>query len=104
MDVNNTRYFNKSGINNASLDRIDSSKGYIEGNVAWCLLDINFMKQALDLNRFKHLCALVTNHGMEPLQAIPLTQENIEKYAKPHAVAETASAEVCRIGDNSCGS
>jgi ribonucleoside-diphosphate reductase alpha chain len=42
--------------------------------------------------------------GMEPLQAIPLTQENIEKYAKPQAVAETASAEVCRIGDNSCGS
>ena len=42
--------------------------------------------------------------GMEPLQAIPLTQENIEKYAKPTAAAEAASAEVCRIGDNSCGS
>ena len=42
--------------------------------------------------------------GMEPLQAIPLTQENIEKYAKPTAAAESASAEVCRIGDNSCGS
>jgi ribonucleoside-diphosphate reductase alpha chain len=42
--------------------------------------------------------------GMEPLQAIPLTQENIEKYAKPTAPAEAASAEVCRIGDNSCGS
>lgn len=45
--------------------------------------------------------------GMEPLQAIPLTPENIEKYAKPvmaTAAAEAASAEVCRIGDNSCGS
>jgi len=45
--------------------------------------------------------------GMEPLQAIPLTEENIEKYAKPvikTAVTEAASAEVCRIGDNSCGS
>jgi ribonucleoside-diphosphate reductase alpha chain len=42
--------------------------------------------------------------GMEPLQAIPLTQENIAQYAKPANAAETASAEVCRIGDNSCGS
>lgn len=42
--------------------------------------------------------------GMEPLQAIPLTQENIAQYAKPTQSAETASAEVCRIGDNSCGS
>ena len=45
--------------------------------------------------------------GMEPLQAIPLTPENVEKYAKP--VASTAAAaimsgESCRIGDNSCGS
>jgi len=45
--------------------------------------------------------------GMEPLQAIPLTEENIEKYAKPvikTVATEAASAEVCRIGDNSCGS
>jgi ribonucleoside-diphosphate reductase alpha chain len=42
--------------------------------------------------------------GMEPLQAIPLTEENIQKYAKPEVSTETASAEVCRIGDNSCGS
>jgi ribonucleoside-diphosphate reductase alpha chain len=45
--------------------------------------------------------------GMEPLQAIALTPENIEKYAKPvmaTASVEAASAEVCRIGDNSCGS
>jgi ribonucleoside-diphosphate reductase alpha chain len=45
--------------------------------------------------------------GMEPLKAIALTPENIEKYAKPVAsTAETSimSAEVCRVGDNSCGS
>lgn len=42
--------------------------------------------------------------GMEPLQAIPLTEENIQKYAKPEVSTETASAEVCRVGDNSCGS
>lgn len=42
--------------------------------------------------------------GMEPLQAIPLTPENIEKYAKMSTNTETTSAEICRIGDNSCGS
>lgn len=42
--------------------------------------------------------------GMEPLQAIPLTPENIEKYAKISTSTETTSAEICRIGDNSCGS
>ena len=42
--------------------------------------------------------------GMEPLQAIPLTPENIEKYAKMSTNTEITSAEICRIGDNSCGS
>lgn len=42
--------------------------------------------------------------GMEPLQAIPLTPENIEKYAKISTSTETTSAEICRIGDNNCGS
>ena len=42
--------------------------------------------------------------GMEPLQAIPLTSENIEKYAKMSTNTEITSAEICRIGDNSCGS
>lgn len=30
--------------NSASLDRIDSSKGYIEGNVQWVCLGVNYMK------------------------------------------------------------
>ncbi len=44
--------------------------------------------------------------GMEPLEAIPLTEENIEKYAKPLlqvvATEEVATAEVCKIGGE-CG-
>lgn len=35
----------KSSLNTASLDRIDSTKGYIEGNVQWVHKDVNFMKQ-----------------------------------------------------------
>lgn len=44
--------------------------------------------------------------GMEPLEAISLTEENIEKYAKPLmqtvVVEEVATAEVCKIGGE-CG-
>lgn len=32
----------------ASLDRIDSAKGYIEGNVQWVMKDINMLKGILD--------------------------------------------------------
>lgn len=44
---------------NASLDRIDSSKGYIEGNVQWVHKDINFMKQAFPEKHFIDMCKLV---------------------------------------------
>jgi ribonucleoside-diphosphate reductase alpha chain len=44
--------------------------------------------------------------GMEPLSAIPLTEENIEKFAKPllqtQATVEVATGEVCKIGGE-CG-
>lgn len=43
----------------ASLDRIDSSKGYIEGNVQWVHKDINMMKRIYDQNHFINMCKLV---------------------------------------------
>lgn len=38
----------------ASLDRIDSSKGYIEGNVQWVHKRVNFMKGAMGEGEFFH--------------------------------------------------
>lgn len=43
----------------ASLDRIDSSKGYIPGNVQWVDKRVNYMKQALPEGEFAELCRLV---------------------------------------------
>lgn len=43
----------------ASLDRLDSSKGYTEDNVVWCHKDVNKMKNNLSLKRFFELCRLV---------------------------------------------
>ena len=36
----------------ASLDRIDSSKGYIKGNVQWVHKNINYMKQEMTNEEF----------------------------------------------------
>lgn len=38
----------------ASLDRIDSSKGYTIDNVQWVHKTVNLMKQGLDMNEFKY--------------------------------------------------
>lgn len=46
----------------ASLDRIDSSKGYIVGNVQWVHKDINKIKLNIDEDYFIRLCSLVAKH------------------------------------------
>lgn len=36
-----------------SLDRVDSSKGYIDGNVVWCINKANIVKSNLTLDELK---------------------------------------------------
>jgi len=43
----------------ASLDRIDSNKGYIEENIQWLHKDVNIMKNDLDMNTFLMYCKLI---------------------------------------------
>lgn len=50
-----SRHINTS-IMNASLDRIDSNKGYIEGNVQWVHKVINIMKNTLSTDEFLYFC------------------------------------------------
>lgn len=47
--------------NNASLDRIDSSLGYVKENVQWVLSEINMMKQQYTQQRFLELCLAVAD-------------------------------------------
>lgn len=49
----------------ASLDRIDSSKGYIQGNVQWVHKDINWFKRDYPQSDFLNMCREVTMHMME---------------------------------------
>ena len=51
----------KSNIT-ASLDRIDSSKGYIKGNVQWVHKHINIMKNKFDNNYFIEICKQIANN------------------------------------------
>lgn len=50
-----SRHHNTS-IMNASLDRIDSSKGYVEGNVQWVHKVVNIMKNTLSTEEFLYFC------------------------------------------------
>ena len=52
-----------------SIDRIDSSVGYVKGNVVLCVWDANGMKQDLKQERFIELCHLVA--AQHPLTKAP---------------------------------
>lgn len=50
----------------ASLDRIDSSKGYEIGNVQWVHKYINLMKNILTQEQFLNYCVLISKHQHKP--------------------------------------
>jgi hypothetical protein len=50
---------------NASLDRINSEIGYVEGNIQWVHKVINKMKQNLPQEEFIKFCKLITKHQEE---------------------------------------
>lgn len=51
----------KIGLGNASLDRIDSDKGYIKSNIQLVTKDCNMAKQKLSNEKFKMMCMAVVN-------------------------------------------
>ena len=58
----------------ASLDRIDSSKGYIEGNIQWLDKRVNSMKNDMSESEFLELCQTITKYqsllGLRPWHII----------------------------------
>jgi hypothetical protein len=57
MDIS----FNSFGLKHpASIDRIDSSKGYINGNIQVIHKDLNFMKQRYSQEYFIKVCDMVS--------------------------------------------
>lgn len=56
-------YFGKTNKDKttASLDRIDSNKGYSLDNIQWIHRDINIMKNKFDQKYFINICNMITN-------------------------------------------
>ena len=50
------RAFDNTTMGQPSPDRIDSSKGYVEGNVAWVRWGVNKAKQDMPLSAFREVC------------------------------------------------
>jgi hypothetical protein len=53
--------YDKTGT--ASLDRIDSNKGYTVDNIQWVMKEINMMKNVHSQKHFIELCKLVSKHN-----------------------------------------
>lgn len=47
---------------NASIDRIDSTKGYTKDNIWWVHQDVNKMKMDLKLEYFIEMCQIIINN------------------------------------------
>lgn len=58
-------------IKKASLDRIDSSKGYVEGNVQWVTYQANVSKHIMSMEELYIFCRKVLNHAnQQPSQSL----------------------------------
>lgn len=61
IPVNASEYLERKGT--ASLDRIDSSKGYLPNNIQWIHKDVNRMKNIFPQDYFIQICNLIAkNH------------------------------------------
>ena len=60
-------------IKEASLDRIDSSKGYIPGNVQWVTQQANLSKHVMTMEQLYKFCRKVLNHANQQ-PSTPLTK------------------------------
>ena len=58
LTISSTHHYN-----DASIDRIDSSKGYVLENVQWVHKHINFMKRTYSQDYFIEMCKKVANNN-----------------------------------------
>lgn len=46
----------------ASIDRIDSSKGYTKDNIQWVHKNVNIMKMDQTMDQFLYICKKIVDH------------------------------------------
>ena len=65
-------------LEKASLDRIDSSKGYVEGNVQWVTIQANLSKHIMTMEELYDFCKKVLNHANQQPSIGSTTDEGSE--------------------------
>jgi len=58
----------------ASIDRINSKRGYVTGNIQWIHKDVNYLKNKFSNERFIELCTLVAEHANPLRRLVPAAQ------------------------------
>jgi hypothetical protein len=67
----------------ASLDRIDSSKGYVHGNLQWVHKDMQWMKGTFTQQEFlEWIRVIATNQKMDTTSVIPLVAPFVRKSSR----------------------
>lgn len=56
----------KDPILSASLDRIDSNKGYVKGNLQWISRAMNYLKNNMSNENMNRVINLIKNQGINP--------------------------------------
>ena len=107
------RKFDNEGPYARSIDRIDSSKGYIEGNVVSCTVDINGKKSNLSDDEIELLYNKIVLHkkkaGEEPTEEleiltpegsyVPEEGDELISEGKEECVAQTSAEESAIVQD-----
>lgn len=79
-----TYYIKKGKTQTASLDRIDSSRGYVEGNVQWVHKDVNVMKNGYNSDYFIKICKAIAdkNKNVDVREAVSTFKFGFNKETK----------------------
>ena len=87
----------KDKLANASIDRIENSKGYIVGNIQWVDMTINMIKGKLNNDEFINICRLINNYtynfAVEEMKQLPKYYTNNHDH-KTHPPALQAKLSV----------
>lgn len=70
MDISfaKTKKGHATGETTASLDRIDPSRGYTEGNVQWVHKWVNIIKWDFTQEEFLDICKMVVEHNEQKVE------------------------------------
>lgn len=93
----------ETSANSASLDRIDSSKGYVEGNVQWVHKIANIAKNDLSQEGFIALCHAVASQHANPQPSV-LTGVLSHRWSGGRKPSKTVGTKVQRLTGESSSS